>query len=137
MTICDRCVDPGSCCREIRLSHKVAAITKLEVLAWLASCLPGSNEIGLPFIPEYQGQFFNYDGLDPCPFPVDWVYSCINLTSDGRCGDYENRPNLCRIFRAGIHKPCSMHHYPCPSFDTGEKVWQPPEDEIKLKELVA
>jgi hypothetical protein len=51
-TLCDRCIDPGACCKDIRLSYAHPGITKLEVLAWMASCWPADGEIGLPFIPD-------------------------------------------------------------------------------------
>lgn len=36
-----------------------------------------------------------------------WVFwSCKNLTPEGRCGDYENRPELCRTYEPGQDLLC-------------------------------
>jgi Fe-S-cluster containining protein len=119
MTLCDRCVDPGMCCKDIRLSYNHPGITKLEVMAWLASVHCEEFNIGLPFIPDIRSlnPLFRVDHDVPlCPIEMTWTYQCINLTEDGRCGDYENRPQLCRDHKPGHHQPCIMNHYPCPVF---------------------
>ena len=39
--------------------------------------------------------------------PYGYVtFNCVNLTKDGRCGDYENRPWLCRVFEPGEGPLC-------------------------------
>jgi Fe-S-cluster containining protein len=126
MSLCNRCIDPGICCREIRLNVKPPFMTKLEALAWLASIHPAYGEIGLPFIPEYKDRILLYDFdeaiqfYSTSPLESEWVYSCPVLTPDGRCGDYENRPRLCRTFESGRNQPCVMFHDPCPSFELSD-----------------
>jgi Fe-S-cluster containining protein len=34
---------------------------------------------------------------------------CPNLTLDGRCGDYENRPYACMHYKPGTDPLCIMH----------------------------
>ena len=106
MTLCDHCIDPGLCCRLISLSADPQVLTRLEALAWIASVQPASHEIGLPFIPEERQR--HDDGREPFE---RWHWSCIYLTTEGRCSNYEGRPNLCRTFMAGIDQPCAMN---CP-----------------------
>ncbi len=35
-----------------------------------------------------------------------WQYWCPVLRRDGRCGDYANRPAVCRVMIPGTGKPC-------------------------------
>lgn len=56
---------------------------------------------GLPFVPGEQRP----DGT--------WAYACYNLGSDGRCTDYENRPDLCRRYVAGSDGLC-VHYWARP-----------------------
>lgn len=107
MSLCDRCVDPGHCCRSIHLSHgPLFGASKLEALAWVASAQPAQGELGLPFIPE-RVKAPSFEGQRRC---LEWEYSCPNLDeTTGRCKDYNNRPKLCRSFRPGYEKPCAMY----------------------------
>ena len=99
-SLCENCGDPGRCCKDIKLTRKAfGGITKLECLVILATIEhpdPHMLNTGLPFLPEYVGE------------DEQWRFSCPRLREDGRCGDYENRPNLCRTFVPGAHHPCVM-----------------------------
>lgn len=117
--LCDHCTKPGLCCREIHIySGENArtlggAETKLEALVWLATVYhfdDWMSHIGLPFLPEQREE----NG--------DWVLSCPHLTVEGRCGDYENRPRLCRTYEPGLDAPCV--------FTTAEsrRAWYDPDD---------
>lgn len=106
--LCGNCGDPGRCCREIRLfsgndwAFRNAG-TRLEAMVALATVGhddPWMGNIGLPFIAERK----DADGY--------WVMSCVNLTPEGRCGDYEGRPYLCRLFEPGTQFPCAMSVLP-------------------------
>lgn len=57
----------------------------------------GPQDIGFPFVPFFVGEHNS------------WRLWCPNLTREGRCGDYENRPRLCRSFQAGSDPLCIMH----------------------------
>jgi len=102
--LCGSCPDPGSCCRDIRLwsgnDHVFGgAVTRLDALVALATVEhsdPWMGNVGLPFVPERR----DADGM--------WVLSCPRLTPEGRCGDYEGRPTLCRSHVAGLAEPCGM-----------------------------
>ena len=105
--LCAHCGDPGMCCRDIRLPvggqdlHSMN--TALEVLVWLATIKhadPWMGNTGLPFLPDRKDE----DGW--------WVLQCPRLTPEGRCGDYENRPWLCRTHTPGVHWPCIMTKTP-------------------------
>lgn len=92
MSLCDVCTRPGRCCSGFVLNASWANdVTALEALAGLASCDPLNRDdrapaYGLPFLPLYK---------DPKGW---WRFWCPNLGRDGRCGDYENRPQVCRDF---------------------------------------
>jgi hypothetical protein len=113
---CGSCFAPGFCCRNIVLAagdFKRGAL-HLDLLVELATIptylengqpyVAGNGDrltgdcaaIGLPFMPLYRRQ----SGA--------WVLWCPNLTRDGKCGDYDNRPALCRSFKPGEHIPCVM-----------------------------
>lgn len=53
---------------------------------------------GLPFRPLRQTE------------EARWRWWCTNLLPSGRCGDYENRPEVCRIFVAGSDPLC-VHYW--------------------------
>lgn len=103
--LCAHCPDPGLCCRGIKLYSGLGARslggaeTVLEGLVWLATVHhedPWMGHQGLPFLPESR----DADG--------GWSLSCPRLTPEGRCGDYENRPRLCRTYEPGRDAPCAL-----------------------------
>jgi Fe-S-cluster containining protein len=102
MSLCDRCRDPGACCRDIALNIDPDVTTKLEALAWVASIRPGTGEIGLPFIPIERRAGGGDEAFER------WIWSCIYLQPDGRCGNYDGRPQMCRNFEPGVSQPCAM-----------------------------
>ena len=115
LDLCGNCGDPGMCCRRIKLHAGDTdclngSATRLDALVWLATIRhpdPWMSNAGLPFLPEYRD-----------PTDERWVLSCPRLTPEGRCGDYENRPNLCRAFIPGVHWPCAMRKQePLPNID--------------------
>jgi Fe-S-cluster containining protein len=57
---------------------------------------------GLPFVPAHQ----HPDGR--------WDWSCTQLQKDGRCGIYEDRPQLCRTYAAGSDPLC-VHYWADPA----------------------
>lgn len=100
MSLCDVCMSPGACCKRV-------ALTDLRPGELVVPQDPMSHEqaehwalrAGLPFRPAEQGP----DGV--------WRWSCNNLLETGRCGDYENRPSLCRKYRPGSDPLC-VHYWP-------------------------
>lgn len=97
MSLCDTCAEPGKCCRYFNLQggNFGRGETAIEVLARLATIVtdPDSahitetGQIGLPFLPLFRRQ----DGI--------WLLWCPRLTREGRCGDYEHRPGLCKDYQ--------------------------------------
>lgn len=96
MSLCDSCFAPGSCCKGFTLNAwwARAPISRLEVLAKLATCEPEPDRIGLPFIPRERR-------ADGC-----WSFECVALGPDGRCTEYESRPYLCRVFEPASESLC-------------------------------
>lgn len=124
--LCDNCKLPGRCCTGFDLNFRPLnkCQTALEVLVFLATIVTSENavarlqsekkstrgnshlpqtQIGLPFMPLYKRKVEGIDGGGV------WRFWCPNLDiSTGRCGDYENRPGLCRLYRAGSDPLCAM-----------------------------
>jgi len=102
-SLCDRCRSPGRCCTGLALSATGAGPDwmrgrhSLEVYAALATAWHGEGKLGLPFLPLMRRE----DGT--------WRFWCPVLGRDGRCGDYANRPDLCRAYEAGSDRLCAMH----------------------------
>lgn len=110
-SLCDQCFAPGACCRRLNFYGGSPAID-------------GGNEktywLDEPIEPQLRAGMGN-DVYRPIPFEVFEIkerfideetkrpygkitFSCRNLLPNGRCGDYENRPWLCRVFEpAGDH----------------------------------
>lgn len=61
-------------------------------------------EMNLPFQPtEIHGLFTDEDSGRRY---VTYAYSCPELLPNGRCGIYENRPNVCRDYKPGTDALC-------------------------------
>lgn len=115
MSACDTCRSPGHCCRNIRLFGSRSIAPNGEVVIpddvdpkrYVASingeCLPFEPAAKLvTYGADLPGRF---DGL-AIPTGSTWSWSCPRLQADGRCGDYENRPFLCRSFKPGEDSLC-------------------------------
>lgn len=92
MSACDSCWRPGHCCNGFVLTGSesgefTGAWSPLALLAELAMN-------GLPFLPL---------ALTSKGF---WRFWCPMLGADGRCTDYENRPQLCRDYEPGTDLIC-------------------------------
>lgn len=99
MSLCDSCFAPGACCKGFILNTWWAHapdLTKLEVLARLACADPMEDpRVGLPFIPVERRAVDGY-----------WTFECVLIGADGRCTEYETRPQLCRDFEPGSDRLC-------------------------------
>lgn len=87
MSTCDTCREPGHCCKFLHLTLSkewVEWIGESPLLALTAMAIQW-----LPFVPAAK----NASDGDP-------MWACPILDSNGRCGDYENRPELCRHYQA-------------------------------------
>lgn len=85
-SLCDKCYAPGQCCKALALVGSAGPLSGEEARVQIAL-----QE--LPFKEHLQG---NAAGL----------FYCTKLQPDGRCGDYENRPYLCREFEPGADPLC-------------------------------
>jgi Fe-S-cluster containining protein len=100
MSLCEACRNPGQCCSGFPLTGPLApAETYLEALIDLAtvsyndSTWQNGLAIGLPFLPLFKAS-------------NGWRYWCPTL-KDGRCSDYEHRPQLCRSYQPGCDRMCA------------------------------
>lgn len=119
MSACDTCAAPGACCRDMAISSDAdfgafyVSQWPHEAVATLAAKLPGH-----PFIP------LRLEMVDPSearhyadaegPYGIGH-WSCTRLTPEGRCGDYDNRPALCRSYEPLSDRLCVMYVPPDPS----------------------
>lgn len=109
MSLCDSCYAPGQCCKNIRFfaGGEVSFRIDEDLKAQLLNHRPEEDkEAGrkMPFVPVIETS----RSTDPESGReyASYVFRCSNLTTEGRCGDYENRPQLCRVFEPGSDLPC-------------------------------
>jgi Fe-S-cluster containining protein len=116
VSLCDHCVKPGHCCRDIYISSQSHSGTfyadewPAAGLRWLDDAMPGH-----PFSP------LRLEVIDPADLRHDQNagrpygfgrWSCRNLAPSGRCGDYENRPELCKAYEPASDGLCVMYMPP-------------------------
>ena len=94
--LCETCLAPGACCRAMHLSGG-AGDMRMDAPMSFDQAEHLAMKHRLPFRPGRQ--------LDN----GHWLFWCTKLGPDGRCGDYENRPALCRTYAAGSDGLC-VHH---------------------------
>jgi len=82
-------------------------MTSLELLVKLATVW-NSNHVGVPFMPLFRRESGR------------WSYWCPNLSREGRCLDYENRPVTCRIFEPASDPLC-VHYNGAEGVDNAPK----------------
>lgn len=89
-SLCDSCYAPGACCKHFTLFGRAE---------------PGDR--GLPLDEGNAARAIAYHGL---PFEViadaGGAVRCSRLLPSGRCGDYENRPQMCRDLEPGLDPLC-------------------------------
>jgi Fe-S-cluster containining protein len=93
MTACDTCRVPGFCCTNIRLFTPSGEFTIWDTDE-PGQALRERQPEPLPFLPLAKLRTFKA----PEGAYSTWGWTCTRLTAEGRCGDYENRPALCRSF---------------------------------------
>lgn len=90
MSLCDSCYAPGQCCKGFVLNGgSVGEGSSEEEL----SIFLDERDLGMlvPFKHNDEGS---------------WHFNCSNLQQDGRCGDYENRPPMCKDMEPASDKLC-------------------------------
>lgn len=101
MSLCDKCYAPGACCKRFKLS----CASGQPVTFWTDEPIEDQLRAkGLPFEPVEQ--LGEWTDPDSGRMYAAFEYNCPLLRLDGRCGDYENRPNLCRQFEPGSDTLC-------------------------------
>lgn len=108
---CDRCIDPGHCCKAFPLSFTVPpSATADEMTTELNRRLRMSFEGKPAFVGDNPFKALrrvppqNYEPDDGQT--VSWLFQCTALQADGRCGIYERRPDFCRIYEPGTDWLC-------------------------------
>lgn len=113
MTNCSICPKPGSCCSGFTVNFGDAYTAD-----WEAEATKKLQEYGLPFVVS--GVYISKEHFRSAWHPiitgtnlnrvtgesVHPLYSCTKLLPNGRCGIYETRPQLCRLFVPGSDGLC-------------------------------
>jgi len=100
MSLCDRCMAPGACCRKFWLNVEVP--NERGPAAFLAE-LRDPDGRRYPFVPYDIGESRDGHTL--------YRWNCPKLGVNGRCTIYEDRPNVCRIFEPLSAGLC-VHFWP-------------------------
>src|SRR4051794_11155545 len=107
MSWCDTCPKPGLCCKTLSLSWLDDDGKSHRYTVWddeskvVAEMLARRK---LPFVPiEKRGICVDKNTGRTYS---SYNYSCTKLQEDGRCGDNENRPQLCRDYQPGTDNLC-------------------------------
>lgn len=110
MSLCNKCIKPGSCCNNFVLSgHGFGTEYESE---WQEVGAKRVERFGLPFIPiRFEQSATSLKDTDVPPWGMI-RYSCSKVTEDGRCSIYATRPQLCRSYKAGSDGLCVMHGRP-------------------------
>lgn len=114
MSLCDTCKQPGACCNDMVLHDARGSLTVWEGDDWReqAAATIENRLPGAPFIPIrlVRAEGARRDTAAPEGREYGTVrWGCRNITPEGRCGDYENRPQLCRNYEAGSDPLCVMY----------------------------
>jgi Fe-S-cluster containining protein len=112
MSACDTCPNPGHCCHNLKLFAGGRA-PRFTPDAWKEEAEQFAKGRALPFYPVSTFPFKTSTGsVDPDVSTVGVMWDCYNLTAEGRCGDYENRPQLCRDYAPKEDELCILHEQP-------------------------
>lgn len=115
-SLCDRCYAPGACCREMGLHSHDLRIPR------------GDTEHYMLISSERKANIL----MDVLNLPFRFkenksrggaVFICPRLQLDGRCGDYENRPDVCRIFEPASDILCVHYRGAEAGEDLGHAWW--------------
>jgi Fe-S-cluster containining protein len=102
---CETCSSPGSCCRGFVLS-----LNDIPKANWESIARSRLDGYGLTYF-RIEEALRSEVTLDGC---VGIRCSCDKLDKDGRCGDYENRPNVCRVYEPLSDNLCAEFVGPSP-----------------------
>lgn len=102
MSLCDQCYAPGNCCKRLQLIADGHSMTFWDETAGvdIQQALDTRN---LPFVVnEKIATWTDENGKAYSTYN----YNCTKLLPNGRCGDYENRPELCRSYEPASDGLC-------------------------------
>lgn len=113
--ICERCFNPGQCCKNLHFRNRNGVLTFWDDVPIDDQMRelrhPLDKDLPQPFYVDRVEERFVVPDDDPNQEHRGKVYytaafACRNLTAEGRCGDYENRPWLCRAYASGMDPTC-------------------------------
>ena len=105
--LCETCKSPGACCKRMFLNGGPGPFHMHEPMS-RENAEHAAHRLDIPFLPSHQKE----DGT--------WEWSCTQLLDNGRCGIYEERPNVCRIYEAGS-SPLCIHYWDLESNDDSDR----------------
>lgn len=124
-SLCDRCFQPGECCKKLYLWIRDQIVGapagvpisfpldtwRADAAVWLAEQRATYKERGvdMPLQADHVGGIWWHEGEKRWYAQIRW--SCPALLPNGRCGIYATRPELCRVFEPGSDSLC-VHHVP-------------------------
>ena len=105
MSLCDGCYSPGACCKRLRLYREEDGQTGYLTF-WDDTPVQEQTKDwdDFPFVPLDRVRT-DTDAESGRTYST-WEFSCPKLLPSGRCGDYENRPALCRRYEPGSDPLC-------------------------------
>ncbi len=114
--LCKTCIDPGYCCRAIVLPNLFPKdMHRNEVRKHIQEgTSPYKHDLAtkdgqepLPTFEPFRQATYHAEKDAEKPDSATWRYSCTALDPEsGRCTIYENRPTLCREYKAGSDQLC-------------------------------
>lgn len=105
MSTCDTCTHPGACCSGFTIGGKHFNIDNWKIEAENFMELYGLYYFK-PVRPLVE-QLSSY----PPEGKTLVQFDCERLGADGRCTDYENRPETCRVYEAKSDPLCAMYEH--------------------------
>ena len=100
--LCGECTSKGSCCSGFALN--IGQFSKTT--DWISQVMEIMKTNNLPFIPRKESA--RYDIIGEYFYPL---FDCPNLENSGLCGDYLNRPEVCKLFTAASDPLCNSYQY--------------------------
>lgn len=89
--MCEACPEPGRCCRSF----------------WLSTSGNGFEfKTALHALVDMAVRFFPFIPVEKSETCDQYLFACVELRHDGRCGIYEHRPQLCRDYQIGDDPMC-------------------------------
>jgi len=109
MSACDTCSSPGACCKDFALN-----VGLFDKDSWKDDAAKKMVHHKLPFIPLRLAVEGNETAGGPSEIDgrVSIRFSCPLVTPEGLCGDYENRPQLCKDYQPLSDRLCAMYVEP-------------------------